>query len=68
MGEGITFDVYGTLIDWEPSIISFLRRWADQNSVLLRERISLYIAADLTIHARRVGPVAHQAAHFGILA
>jgi 2-haloacid dehalogenase len=31
--DAITFDVYGTLIDWEPSIIAFLRRWADQNSV-----------------------------------
>jgi 2-haloacid dehalogenase len=27
--DAVTFDVYGTLIDWEPSIIAFLRRWAD---------------------------------------
>ena len=31
--DAITFDVYGTLIDWEPSIIAFLRRWADQYGV-----------------------------------
>ncbi len=31
--DAITFDVYGTLIDWEPCIIVFLRRWADQNNV-----------------------------------
>jgi 2-haloacid dehalogenase len=26
--DAVTFDVYGTLIDWEPSIIAFLRGWA----------------------------------------
>lgn len=26
--DAVTFDVYGTLIDWEPSIVAFLRRWA----------------------------------------
>jgi 2-haloacid dehalogenase len=31
--DAVTFDVYGTLIDWEPSIIAFLRRWADRNKV-----------------------------------
>ncbi len=31
--DAVTFDVYGTLIDWEPSIMAFLRRWADQHSV-----------------------------------
>ena len=31
--DAITFDVYGTLIDWEPSIIAFLRRWGDRNGV-----------------------------------
>lgn len=27
--DAITFDVYGTLIDWEPSILARLRAWAD---------------------------------------
>jgi 2-haloacid dehalogenase len=31
--DAVTFDVYGTLIDWEPSIIAFLRRWAERNGV-----------------------------------
>jgi 2-haloacid dehalogenase len=31
--DAVTFDVYGTLIDWEPSIIAFLRRWGSQNGV-----------------------------------
>jgi putative hydrolase of the HAD superfamily len=26
--DAVTFDVYGTLIDWEPAIISFLTEWA----------------------------------------
>jgi putative hydrolase of the HAD superfamily len=26
--DAVTFDVYGTLIDWEPSIRAFLARWA----------------------------------------
>ena len=31
--DAVTFDVYGTLIDWEPAITDFLRRWADRNDV-----------------------------------
>lgn len=31
--DAVTFDVYGTLIDWEPSIVAFLARWAKENSV-----------------------------------
>jgi 2-haloacid dehalogenase len=31
--DAVTFDVYGTLIDWEPAIIDFLRRWADRNAI-----------------------------------
>lgn len=29
----VTFDVYGTLIDWEPSIIAFLSSWAEVNGI-----------------------------------
>lgn len=36
--DAVTFDVYGTLIDWEPSIIDFLRRWAEQNGVSASEQ------------------------------
>ena len=31
--DAITFDVYGTLIDWEPSIIAFLGKWADRYAI-----------------------------------
>ncbi|CAM3647076.1 Phosphoglycolate phosphatase [Bordetella sputigena] len=31
--DAITFDVYGTLIDWEPSITAFLRGWAEENDI-----------------------------------
>jgi 2-haloacid dehalogenase len=31
--DAVTFDVYGTLIDWEPSIIAFLRRWGQVHGV-----------------------------------
>src|SRR5260370_20234475 len=31
--DAVTFDVYGTLIDWEPSITGFLREWAGRNSI-----------------------------------
>ena len=31
--DAITFDVYGTLIDWEPSIIAFLGQWAVKHAI-----------------------------------
>lgn len=31
--DAITFDVYGTLIDWEPAIVEFLRRWGERNVI-----------------------------------
>jgi putative hydrolase of the HAD superfamily len=31
--DAVTFDVYGTLIDWEPSIIAFLADWARRAGV-----------------------------------
>jgi 2-haloacid dehalogenase len=29
--DAFTFDVYGTLIDWEPSIMALLGDWATRN-------------------------------------
>ena len=34
--DAVTFDVYGTLIDWEPSIIAFLGDWAKRHGVKAR--------------------------------
>lgn len=31
--DAVTFDVYGTLIDWEPSIIAFLDAWAERHGI-----------------------------------
>jgi putative hydrolase of the HAD superfamily len=31
--DAVTFDVYGTLIDWEPRIAAFLLEWAQENGV-----------------------------------
>ena len=31
--DALTFDVYGTLIDWEPSIVSFLSAWRNSHGV-----------------------------------
>jgi 2-haloacid dehalogenase len=34
--DAVTFDVYGTLIDWEPSIIAFLTDWAVRHDIAQR--------------------------------
>lgn len=31
--DAVTFDVYGTLIDWEPAIIGFLAKWTERYGV-----------------------------------
>lgn len=31
--DAVTFDVYGTLLDWEPDIAALLGRWAKDNNV-----------------------------------
>jgi 2-haloacid dehalogenase len=36
--DAVTLDVYGTLIDWEPSIIGFLAGWARRSGVAAAER------------------------------
>jgi 2-haloacid dehalogenase len=36
--DAVTFDVYGTLIDWEPAIISLLKEWSDRHGVGAGER------------------------------
>src|SRR5258708_6267893 len=36
--DAVTFDVYGTLIDWEPSIAAFLGKWAERNRVSSSEQ------------------------------
>ncbi len=43
--DAVTFDVYGTLIDWEPSIVAFLREWAGK-AVVKAEGEELIMAFD----------------------
>src|ERR1043166_7958428 len=43
--DAVTFDVYGTLIDWEPSIIGFLEGWAARPGVAGQDR-NLLMAFD----------------------
>jgi FMN phosphatase YigB (HAD superfamily) len=33
--DAVTFDVYGTLIDWEPSIVEFLQQWSRRHGINL---------------------------------
>ena len=35
--EALSFDCYGTLIDWESGILAVLRPWADAHSVTLTD-------------------------------
>jgi 2-haloalkanoic acid dehalogenase type II len=35
--DAVTFDIYGTLIDWEPSITAFFRSWADRNGLAVSD-------------------------------
>ncbi|KTS06417.1 haloacid dehalogenase [Methylobacterium radiotolerans] len=43
--DAVTFDVYGTLIDWEPSIIAFLNAWANRHGIAV-EGDALLMAFD----------------------
>lgn len=36
--DAVTFDVYGTLIDWEPAIISLLKGWSERRRVVASEQ------------------------------
>lgn len=39
--DAVTFDVYGTLIDWEPSIIAYLRDWSRRQGAVLADEALL---------------------------
>lgn len=43
--DAVTFDVYGTLIDWEPTIIDHLQRWSRRHA-LDQQDIDLLMAFD----------------------
>lgn len=35
--DALSFDCYGTLIDWEAGIAAVLRRWADRNGLAMTD-------------------------------
>jgi len=55
--SAVTFDVYGTLIDWEPSIITFLSDWAGPR--LDREGPVMLIAQISDPHVLAPGKLFH---------
>lgn len=39
--DALTFDFYGTIVDWEPEILSFLQRWTREQRQLVSDVILL---------------------------
>ena len=54
--QALTFDCYGTLIDWEAGIGSVLRAWADRHGVALSTEELLVAYADNEADAERHHP------------
>ena len=54
--DALSFDCYGTLIDWEAGIVSVLRRWADAHDVALADEELLTVYADHEAAAEREHP------------
>ena len=45
--QALTFDVYGTLIDWETGIVDALQPWAERNGLAAdRADLQLHLARD----------------------
>ncbi len=54
--QALSFDCYGTLIDWEAGIGSVLRAWADRHGVALSTEELLVAYADNEADAERHHP------------
>ena len=54
--EALSFDCYGTLIDWETGISRVLRRWADANGIELTDEELLTSFSDLATRAEADRP------------
>jgi FMN phosphatase YigB (HAD superfamily) len=48
--ETMSFDCYGTLIDWETGIANALRPWATRNALTLEEIERLGVGRDRLVH------------------
>ncbi len=53
--QALSFDCYGTLIDWEAGIGSVLRAWADRHGVALSTEELLVAYADNEVVPGAVG-------------
>lgn len=54
--KALTFDVYGTLIDWEPYIAAFLQKWAHRNEVSASNAELLGAYDDARAHYQTLKP------------
>jgi putative hydrolase of the HAD superfamily len=54
--KALTFDVYGTLIDWEPHIVQRLRKWAALNDVSASDAELLSAFDDARAHYQKRRP------------
>jgi len=54
--KALTFDVYGTLIDWEPHIVRRLRSWAQRNDVSASDAELLSAFDDARAHYQKRRP------------
>lgn len=54
--KALTFDVYGTLIDWEPALAGFLGNWAERNAVRATPAELLKAYDDARAHYQTLRP------------
>ena len=54
--DALSFDCYGTLIDWEAGITVILRRWADEHGVRASDEELLRAYGDLEANAETAHP------------
>ncbi len=54
--DAITFDVYGTLIDWEPTILAALGRWTKANNVSIDDAALLESFDRARAHYQTLSP------------
>lgn len=54
--DAITFDVYGTLIDWEPAILATLGRWTKANNVSIDDAALLVSFDRARAHYQTLSP------------
>lgn len=54
--KALTFDVYGTLIDWEPHIAAFLQNWAGRNGIEASDAELIAAYDDARAHYQTLRP------------